>query len=881
MQQLIQRRRRAGLVARSAERELFRGNFDTAPEDGRHRFLFHVHGNAGVGKTFLVREFEQIARERGALTAYVDESAGCVPEVLAAVCRQAGDQGHRFKELDKLLLAHRERRHEAELAALAALDPAPEGGPSAGSMALARAGLAGLGLIPGVGAFTGAVDPGQLAQGTDRLRATLGARFRSHEDVRLVLSPESVLTPVLAKELTDAASSVPWIVLFFDTYERTGPFLDGWLHDIMTTDRHGTLPATVIVVTAGQRPFDAARWGGFADFMTAVPLAPFTDAEARELLADRGVTAEPVVTEVLRLTGGLPVLVSTLAGTRPAGPDDVHDPSATAVERFLKWEPEPARRAAAVWGALPRWLDADVFRAAADCPEEQRDELYDWLGGLAFTDERAARLRYHDAVRAPMLRWQRTRSPRGWAERHRHLAGTFRRWREEGEAGRAAGELWADEEWRELRLAESYHLLCAREPGAPQVVIRELVEACGQGGAVAERWVRLLEDAGRDADLETVTGWWRELSGALGEGGPGAVLDRLLRLLPEPPADHPVGRDRADSRWRRETSPVAGDDADLLGSPWPGGLIVAGAGSYGADGAGSYGADGAGSYGADGAGSYGADGAGSYGADGAGSYGADGAGVHGADGAGVHGADGEPAVPGTGDMGLGAVLSSSLAARLHRGKAVLAAARGDYPAAVAHLRHAVRLAPRDAGLFALLGEYRRVLRRHSAAVRDLRTALTLDPGHAYAWASLGATRLALGAPAAALIALDRALELDHDYPWALIRRARVWRELGEPGRRLADLDRAVALQPDSPWAHCERGDALRAAGRDEEALVAYDLALSLDPEYRSAYASRGVSRFNLGRPAEALADLDRALELDPAYEWARTQRDAVVRHRDG
>ncbi|WP_442538432.1 hypothetical protein, partial [Streptomyces pseudogriseolus] len=61
----MRRRTRAGLVARSAERELFRGNFDTSPEDGRHRFLFHVHGTAGVGKTRLVKEFEHLAREQG------------------------------------------------------------------------------------------------------------------------------------------------------------------------------------------------------------------------------------------------------------------------------------------------------------------------------------------------------------------------------------------------------------------------------------------------------------------------------------------------------------------------------------------------------------------------------------------------------------------------------------------------------------------------------------------------------------------------------------------------------------------------------------------------------------------------------------------------
>lgn len=195
LQERVRRRTRAGLVARRAERELFRRNFDTSPDDERHRFLFHVHGAAGVGKTRLVKEFEHLAREQGALTAYVDETSGSVPEVLEAVSRQFALQGHRLKDLERTLATHRERRHEAETAALAALDPAPDGAPSAGGMALARAGLAGLGLVPGVAPFTAVLDPEQLAHGADRLRTVLAARFRSHEDVRLVLDPASVLTP--------------------------------------------------------------------------------------------------------------------------------------------------------------------------------------------------------------------------------------------------------------------------------------------------------------------------------------------------------------------------------------------------------------------------------------------------------------------------------------------------------------------------------------------------------------------------------------------------------------------------------------------------------------------------------------------------------------
>jgi hypothetical protein len=73
-------------------------------------------------------------------------------------------------------------------------------------MVVSQLGLAGLGLLPGVGAFTGAVDASHVAAGADRLKAVLSARLRSHEDVRLVLSPLQVLTPVFLRGLADAPS---------------------------------------------------------------------------------------------------------------------------------------------------------------------------------------------------------------------------------------------------------------------------------------------------------------------------------------------------------------------------------------------------------------------------------------------------------------------------------------------------------------------------------------------------------------------------------------------------------------------------------------------------------------------------------------------------
>ncbi|AYC40551.1 hypothetical protein DWG14_04816 [Streptomyces griseorubiginosus] len=861
MQELIAQRRRAGFVGRGGERAAFRTNFDLPPEDERHRFLFHVHGNAGVGKTFLVRELEQLAREKGALTAYVDESVDSLPEAMAAISRQLGSQGARFKELERLLAAHRERRHEAEAAALATLDT-EDGGPSAGSLAVARAGLVGLGMVPGVGAFAGVLDAGQLAQGADRLRAGLSARLRTQEDVQLVLHPERVLTPVLLRELTDAAATAPWIVLFFDTYERTGPFLDGWLHETMTGDRHGTLPATVVVVTAGQRPFDTARWGAFADFMTDVPLGPFTEAEARGLLAAKGVVAEPVVEEVLRLTGGLPVLVSTLAEQRPTDPDDIGDPSATAVERFLRWEQDPVRRSAALACALPRQLDLDVFRAAVDCDDREADALFAWLRALPFVVDRGDRLRYHDLVREAMLRMQRSRSPRGWAEQHRRLARKFGAWRAEYETGREEFDRWADERWRELRLAESYHLLCAQDPDALPDVLRDFTDACGTDDATAARWARVLLDAGRDGDTEAVSRWGSELSRTLAEGG---VPTALARLLSHADLDEPA---QAHARVVRATAlrrlgaleealreyDLAVDLGEALCAP----DLPAGSGDTGrapdlAVGPGETGCAQDPSVGP----------------------GETGCAQDSSVGPGETRRAQDPAVA-RGDTprapeGAPAALLADLA-RAHRGRAYVRGELHDYEAAIDDLDRALALEPGSPSAHSVRGEFHRALRHDDAALRDLDRGIALDPAHHFAWASRGALHLTRGDLRAARADLDRSLELNPDYVWALVRRARVWRGLGDSARRLADLDRAVALQPDWPWGRCERGDALRNAGRVEEALRDYDHVLALDPDYASAHASRGAALAALGRHEEAVTALDSALRLNPAYTWALCRR---------
>ncbi|MFE2299612.1 tetratricopeptide repeat protein [Streptomyces sp. NPDC059445] len=895
MQELIEGRRRHGFVGRGTERALFRANFELPPEDERHRFLFHVHGDAGVGKSFLLKEMEQLAAEHGALTAYVDENATGLPDALEAMSRQFAAQGHRFKELDRLLTAYRERRHEAQSAVLGPQDT-ERPGPSAAGLTVARAGLLGLGMVPGVGALAGIMDPAHLAQGADRLHARVSARLRSQEDVRLVLAPQAVLTPVLVAELSEAAQAVPWIVLFLDTYERTGSFLDGWLHAMMTTREYGVLPATVVVVTAGQRPLDTARWGGFGDFVTDLPLGPFTEAEARGLLAGKGVVSEPVVAEVLRLTGGLPLLVSTLAEQRPADPGDVGDPSATAVERFLKWEADPLRRAVALACALPRSLDLDVVRAAVERTDEAHadDEsgaLFDWLRALPFVDGRGDRVRYHDLVREAMLRLQRRHSPRGWSERHERLAEVFRRWRDE--AGRGLvdpDEVWRHEPWLRLRLEESYHRLCARPVAALGEALHALVEACRTGPAAGRTWARMLQEAGDAAGARVPGELGRSLGEALADDEDG--VGRAMELLLARPELQGPGRALAHGVRARELR-IAGEyaralaeygralelDPDEARVHYGHGLTHQLLGDYPAALAAFDRADAL--------------------RPGTAWIIAERAETHRMAGrAAEAAADFDLAValdPTNADaVATRAVCRHALgrfeeaAADFDRAlsidgdflwplvrRARLRRDTDEWEQAFADLDRAARLEPENAWVASERGDTYRLAGRFEEAVAELGRAVTLEPDHASALAGRGVSHHELGHGAEALADLDRAVELAPEYSWALVMRARARRRLGDLPGAYEDLRRALAADPDADWIEIELANTYHLDDRHQEAIAVFRDLLERDPGNTSATGCLGAVLRDLGEHAEALVRLDRALAADPEYAYALDQRARV------
>ncbi|MBB0242741.1 tetratricopeptide repeat protein, partial [Streptomyces alkaliphilus] len=669
-------------------------------------------------------------------------------------------------------------------------------------------GVAGLALM---GDPTGVVAAGlgadQLARGLDWAWA-VRTRIKDQGEAQLVLDPVGELTPVFVEDLTEVARDRRSVVVILDVWERIGPGVEEWVRDVVAGERYGELPLNVIVVMAGQSALTPGVWGEMAREVVQVSLEPFTEAEAGELLARHGVVEESVVATILRLTGGLPVLVDMLARARPTDPGQVGDPAETAVERFLAGQSDPARREAILACALPTEIDEDLYRAVLT--DGRPEEDCGWLGNLPFVTADGGRYRYHQLVREQMLRLHRTRSPRRWRDLHTRLADHHAREREHLEVTLTDdGRRWGDDRWVAHHIAEVHHLLCADPHTALPVALAGSVWACARGPGTLRAWAAMLQQAGVENDHREALKWAERLiSGSEEPERLVTVLGHLIAAVDLPSEvrvwahlfrgwEHSRARDRV----------VASLDFDRAVELDPDNVwALASRGR-------------------------------------------------------THRERGDHAAA-LADFGRAIELDPEYAwALAERGRTHHAL--GDHAAALVDFGRAIELDPEYAWALAERGRTHRALGDHAAALVDFGRAIELDPEYAWALAERGRTHHALGDHAAALVDFGRAIELDPEYAWALAERGRTHHALGDHAAALVDFGRAIELDPEYAWALASRGRTHRELGDHAAALVDFGRAIELDPEYAWALASRGRTHRELGDHAAALADYTRAVELNP------------------
>jgi tetratricopeptide (TPR) repeat protein len=842
LQDIIKRRQQSDFVGREKRLLEFSENLRLPLADHRRRFVFNVHGVAGVGKTFLTHQFRRVAEKVDSLCAYTDESCFDVLETMTALAADFAAQELPLKSFDKKLAVYHRRRHELEA------DPSA---PGAVTRSAVEIGLAAARMVPVVGGAAGALDARATADQVDRLRAHLSKKLRNSEDVQLLLSPAESLSKYFVADLRRLAHDRP-IALFFDTFERTAPFLEDWLLDLLSS-RHGELPAQLVITIAGQKSLNSNRWSPYRGIVADVPLVPFTEDEARKLLTARGVRDEHVVQLILTLSGRLPLWLATLADRPPADQTDVTDPTDGAVERFLKWEPDVARRAIALSGALPRKLNEDVMGAL--CDNESSTEMFGWLRGLPFVTKTTSYWRYHDVARAPMLRLHRTQSPQRWRGQHHKLAAHFRTEREALPV--RDDDAWLDAAWVDCRLEESYHEVCADPVTALPNALGHAVFALWDSTTTARRWAEMLVSAGQDSDIHQARTWGRRLTDAIEQNDDSIAY--LTALIDDGELDAKARKEAIRQRARAhrdaeryETALQGFDQAIELDPEFE--SAIAGRGeTYRlmnrndealADLTRAIELDPSDSW--------------SIGSRGQTYY------AMGSNDSAI--ADLTRAI----ELDPTSVWTIGSRGRVH-------AANGDYELAIADYNRALELDPTSSWYIALRGDCHRMARRHTDAVMDLTRAIELDPTTSWPIASRGKSYLSIDRLDDALTDFDRAIELDESYQWAIAYRGFTHLRMGSYDKAVADLDRAIDIAPDDESTLAYRGEAFRLLRRYDDAIADYTRAIELAPDYSWAIASRGQAYAGAGDHERAVSDLTLAIELNPGYRWAFTDRAASYR----
>jgi len=814
LQDVLRGRQREEFVGREEQLTFFHRNLKYAVDDRRRCFVINVSGQGGVGKTWLLRRFEKIARECGAVTACTDEVEEDVPAVMDRLAGQFAAQGYSLDDFAGRYKVYQQRQQEIEA------DPdAPPGLFASLGRAVVKGGLEfGPSLVPGPGGVVlgkvveRVVDKEAAADWGGQVTSYLARKIGNKDEVRLLRQPVEVLTPLFLAGLREVAGKHP-LALFFDTYERTGRFLDAWLRALLE-ERHGEVPANIVFVVAGRHELDRNDWAPYEGLLARLPLDPFTEEEARAYLGRQGVGDERVVEVILSLSGRLPLLVVMLAAQSPDDPARVGDPSGTAVERFLKWVTDD-RRQVALDAALPRRFDRDVVAVLVG--EEEAGALFAWLKGMPFVEERReAGWVYHEVVRAQMLRCKRRESPQGWAGLHGRLAGYYEELRDglglDEEAGRR------DEDWQGYALGGLYHRLCRSPRGEVTAALNGFVAAWEARRSFARRWAGVVGQAGEDAGSEVVAGWGRRLREgveAFAEERYEEAAEMFSALLEGGGLEVPwraavLGRRGVTyGRMGRYEESLADFDRAIALDPDKAWYIASRGETYR-----------------------------------------------------QMGRNEEALADFDRAMGLDPDDASYIAGRGWTYRQM-----GRNEEALADFDRAMELKPDYAWAVASRGMTYRLIRRYEEALVDFNKAIELDPDYAWAIDRRGVTCFLMKRYEEALADFERALELDPDNFSFISNRAQAYRQMGRYEEALTDLDRAIGLNPDSALPVAIRGTVYRRMRHYEEALADFDKAIELDPDYAWAITRRGQVYRTLGCYEKALADFDRAIELKPDDAW--------------
>ncbi|MEH2442339.1 ATP-binding protein [Nostoc sp.] len=504
LQDIIKQRQQSNFVGREDQINRFSQNLALPLEDNRHCFLFNVCGQGGVGKTTLLRQFRKIADEAKMISAYIDEAEKTIPQVMGRIAEELEQQDYKLTQFSDRYKVYCQKCQELET------DPdAPQGFSAFVGKTMVKTGVRLARRVPVGGAVFDFVDGDALATQAGEWASYIAKKITNKDEVHLVKQPEEVLTPLFLQDISKIADKIP-VLLFFDTSERTGEFLDNWLREILE-GRHGEVSLNILITIASRQELDKNDWASYEGSIIRLHLEPFTEEEAQQYLTRKGITDKHIIEVILNLSGNLPLLIEMLADAHPNDPNQLIEPSSSAVKSFLRWIDDPKRRQVVLDAAIPRCLNRDIIAQLRT--EEEADELFTWLKETSFVNEHSNGWVYHDVVKTQMLCHKRLSSPQGWAEIHNKLAKYYDNLRNDLQLEEDNKQ--RDPSWQSHTLNVLYHKLCQSPQRNLLIALKEFLALLKNQPIFAQQYAKIMLQAGKDGDSAEVKYWGKQLANGL------------------------------------------------------------------------------------------------------------------------------------------------------------------------------------------------------------------------------------------------------------------------------------------------------------------------------------------------------------------------------
>ena len=452
---LIKRKQNNKFIGRSEHIAFFKNNLN-AQEDDRIP-IFNIYGQGGVGKSHLSQHYKTwCIEEHKYLTVYTDDTIKSLLDWMAAVSEQFKNQEAELHEFDKRYKVYLQETKKLET------DPdKPKGTFGSIMKGISKVAMKEGKKLPGGELIAALINEEKIAETIGEWSEFVRKKLTNKDEVDLVLEPVKVLTPLFWKGMTHNAKHHHLLCFFIDTFEETDSYLEMWLLDLFNEKYGNILPANILFVIAGRDELNANKWSAFSGLTHTISLEPFSEEDAFKFLNAHNIKDEVVQSDIIKLSGRLPVLMDWLAHAAVSGNKNMNDACDTAVERFLQWVTDDTQRSVALDAALPRKLNQDII-ASFLTDSSKAKTLFDWLCKQPFVIKKGNYWTYHNVVREQMLRYVRTHSPKDWIKKHLQLAEFYEDLQKDLELDTT--DCFIHPTWLDYEYERLYHSLCAK-PG--------------------------------------------------------------------------------------------------------------------------------------------------------------------------------------------------------------------------------------------------------------------------------------------------------------------------------------------------------------------------------------------------------------------------------